>query len=96
MLRTLSLLSIAFVGCTLPNPDHCLHRSADANAWCAEHEPARPYCSPCTAEHHGCVVESPMTTECPEYTAEPVETSGSDSSDSDESDSDESDSDTST
>lgn len=92
MLRAFSLHSIAFAAgllaaaCTLPNPDHCLHRSADANAWCAEHEPERPYCSPCAGDHHGCVAESPIPAECPEYSAEPVESS--DSSDSDTSDSD--------
>lgn len=67
--------------CTLPNPDHCLHRSADANAWCAENEPGLAYCSPCSAEHHGCVAESPTAAECPEYSAEPIE-SDSDSADS--------------
>lgn len=64
---------LAFAACTLPNPDHCLHRSADANAWCAEHQPTRPFCSPCAAENYGCVAESPSSSECPEYTGEPLE-----------------------
>jgi hypothetical protein len=81
---------LAFAACTLPNPDHCLHRSADANAWCAEHEPTRPFCSPCVAENHGCVTESPTPAECPEYTAEPVESeSGSESTDADTTDTNE-------
>lgn len=78
---------LAFAACTLPNPDHCLHRSADANAWCAEHEPALPFCSPCAAENHGCVADSPTSAECPEYSAEPLESESDtdgDGSDSDE------------
>lgn len=66
----LALMLGASVGaCTLPNPDHCLHRSADADAWCAEHEGERPWCSPCAAEHHGCVAEAPL--DCPEYSPAP-------------------------
>jgi hypothetical protein len=77
--RVVLLLSLAFgsglaaAACVLPNPEHCLHRSADGNAWCAEHEPGLPFCSPCAAENHGCVAEAPTAAECPEYTAEPVE-----------------------
>lgn len=80
--------ALAFAACTLPNPDHCLHRSADANAWCAEHEPDRPFCSPCAGENHGCVAEAPTLAECPEYTADPVESESDtavDASDTDDS-----------
>lgn len=75
--------------CTLPNPDHCLHRAADADAWCAQADSARPYCSPCASEHHGCVAELPL--ECPTYSPAPSDESSSEgeseSSDSDSSES---------
>ncbi|EDM75280.1 hypothetical protein PPSIR1_41279 [Plesiocystis pacifica SIR-1] len=55
--------------CVLPNPDHCLHKAVDTNAWCAEQDAERPYCSPCAGDHHGCVAEEPTQSSCPEYSA---------------------------
>lgn len=81
-------LGLSLGACRLPNPDHCLHKAADANGWCAERDPATPFCSPC-AEHNGCVAEEPSEDECPEYTAPaPAESSESESSDLESSDSD--------
>lgn len=80
----LSLTLVMLVGaCTLPNPDHCLHRAADADGWCAQVDPARPYCSPCASEHHGCVAELPL--ECPAYSPAPSESDESTSDESSES-----------
>lgn len=53
--------------CTVPNTDHCLHKDFDSNAWCGEHVPDRPFCSPCDGEEHGCVAQEPTAEECPEY-----------------------------
>ena len=63
------LFFLAFVAgaCRIPNPDHCVHRHIDSDAWCAETSPERPYCSPCAAEHHGCVDAPPDAEECPAY-----------------------------
>ena len=89
MVRRLALVlgfgsGFVAAACTLPNPDHCLHRSADGNAWCAENQPELPFCSPCAGENHGCVAEAPTSSECPEYTAEPVESESDSQTDSDE------------
>ena len=54
-------------GCVVPNPDHCLHRAIDANAWCAETFDDRGFCSPCEAENFGCVGAEPTAQECPSY-----------------------------
>lgn len=63
-------------GCRVPNEDHCLHKAVDSNEWCAENEEGRDFCSPCEAEHHGCVKEEPTEKECPEYTVPPLEETG--------------------
>ena len=78
-------LAFAFVSglvasaCVLPNPDHCQNLDADPNAWCStRYADERPYCSPCEAEHHGCVAAEPSEDECPEYTPEPAPQTDSD------------------
>lgn len=58
---------VAGAACRLPNEDHCVHRADDSDAWCAGHDPALPYCSPCAAEDHGCVAAPPDPEECPAY-----------------------------
>ncbi|MCY1054402.1 hypothetical protein [Nannocystis sp. SCPEA4] len=69
------ILAFAAGGCRIPNPDHCVHRDVDSDAWCAEHSPARPYCSPCAAEAHGCVKTLAEVEACPAY--EPDDGTGS-------------------
>lgn len=69
------LLAFAAGACTIPNPDHCVHRDVHSDAWCAENSPARPWCSPCVAEDHGCVEDPPDPDACPAY--EPDTTGGS-------------------
>lgn len=54
-------------GCELPNPDHCINRSNDANAWCAQRDPAFPVCSPCYELNAGCVAREPSKARCPPY-----------------------------
>jgi hypothetical protein len=54
-------------GCVVPNPDHCLHRAIDANAWCAETFDDRTFCSPCVGDNFGCVGTEPTAEECPSY-----------------------------
>ncbi|MFO7565718.1 MAG: hypothetical protein R6X02_23955 [Enhygromyxa sp.] len=78
-----ALLTVAFSlglgasACVLPNPDHCQNLALDADAWCsAQHGDARPYCSPCTAEHNGCVAEEPSEAECPQYSPRPESETG--------------------
>jgi hypothetical protein len=75
-----SLLAVGFVvgvgasACTLPNPNHCYNLAADPHVWCTAHYgEERPYCSPCTAEHNGCVSEPPSEDECPGF-SRPAET----------------------
>lgn len=59
--------------CTVPNPDHCLHKDFDSNAWCAENQEGRPYCSPCEGENNGCVATEPTESECPSYSVPPAD-----------------------
>ncbi|MDC0716067.1 hypothetical protein [Nannocystis bainbridge] len=63
------LFVLAFLAgaCRIPNPDHCVHRDVHSDAWCADNSPARPYCSPCVAEGHGCVADPPDSDDCPAY-----------------------------
>lgn len=80
----LTLVAAALAGaiasaCRVPNEDHCLHKATDSNAWCAENEEGRDFCSPCEAENHGCVKEEPSEKECPEYTVPPLEETGTES-----------------
>ena len=96
MMRRFALLCAFALGaistalsCRVPNVDHCLHRAADSNAWCAEVDEDRPFCSPCVGENFGCVKSEPTEDECPEYTVPPEET-GTDESGTDESGTDES------
>jgi len=57
----------ALAACRDVNRDHCLHRAADPDAWCAKNAPTAPFCSPCALENHGCVAAAPTTAECPAY-----------------------------
>lgn len=54
-------LGYTLAACEVQNRDHCLHKSATPNAWCAEQEPGYEFCSPCADadERHGCVAEEP-------------------------------------
>lgn len=54
-------------GCRISNDDHCVHKAIESDAWCAENEPGRPFCSPCEGERHGCVEDPPDADECPAY-----------------------------
>ncbi len=65
------LLLLAPSGCRVINADHCLHRAAAHDAWCAHEDPATPFCSPCEADNHGCVAAAPAADECPEYEPDP-------------------------
>lgn len=59
--------------CVMPNPNHCQNLALDPNVWCSAHYGEdRPFCSPCTAEHNGCVSEEPSEAECPEYSPRPA------------------------
>ena len=80
-------LALGGASCILPNPDHCLHKAVDTNAWCAEAHPDRPWCSPCEATHNGCVAEEPSPESCPEYSASPPADTGTDSDSDSDSDS---------
>lgn len=68
---------LALAACRLPNPDHCVHKHVDSDAWCARDQPERPFCSPCAEERHGCVAAAPAEDECPAY--EPDSTGAADS-----------------
>ena len=70
-------LGLGLGACRLPNRDHCFNAAIDGDAWCAEEDPERPWCSPCAYDdaHHGCVAEQPNAEECPLYTS-PAVTSG--------------------
>lgn len=80
----LPLLAVAAVAgalasCRVPNRDHCLHKAVDSNAWCASIDEERSFCSPCEAEHQGCVKDEPTAEECPAYSAAPADETGSSS-----------------
>jgi hypothetical protein len=77
----LGSIAAIVAACRVPNTDHCLHQAIDANAWCVDHEEGRDFCSPCEAEHHGCVNEEPTEDECPEYSAPAPAETGSDTGD---------------
>lgn len=82
MSRTLLALALGCalgLGCRISNEDHCVHKAIESDAWCAENEPKRPFCSPCAAARHGCVADPPDPDECPEYTPDSAGSSGSDS-----------------
>lgn len=66
-MRPVLLAMALLAGCRLPNPDHCVHKHVDSDAWCARNAPDRPYCSPCVEEEHGCVAARPDPDECPAY-----------------------------
>lgn len=76
-MRPVLLAILALAACELPNPDHCVHKHIDSDDWCARDDPARPYCSPCEIERHGCVAARPSASECPAY--EPDSTGADDS-----------------
>lgn len=50
--------------CRTENPDHCLHKAEDADAWCTIEHTGVPYCSPCEAEMNGCVAKPPTPEVC--------------------------------
>lgn len=61
-------LALALAGaCRISNEDHCVHKDLDADAWCAANVKDRPFCSPCEADHHGCVAQQPGNSDCPAY-----------------------------
>ena len=70
----LPLAALALLGCRLPNEDHCLHKDEDANAWCAQRDADRPFCSPCEIEQQGCVQAEPTEDSCPDYTSPGTDT----------------------
>jgi len=55
------------LACRISNEDHCVHKSIDSDAWCAQSVPGQPFCSPCEAVDHGCVAARPDDEACPEY-----------------------------
>ncbi len=66
-LRLVRLLALApALACEISNDDHCVHKAIESDAWCAEFDPGRPFCSPCEAVAHGCVADRPD--DCPDYT----------------------------
>ncbi len=70
----LAPLLLALVACRLPNEDHCLHKDVDANGWCAQQDPDRPFCSPCAEDRNGCVATEPTEESCPSYTSPGTDT----------------------
>ncbi|MBK7828899.1 hypothetical protein [Nannocystis sp.] len=64
----LALLGLALgLACHISNEDHCVHKAIESDAWCAAQSPARPFCSPCEAQGHGCVAVAPDPEVCPAY-----------------------------
>lgn len=61
------VLGLALGACRISNEDHCVHKSIDADAWCADNVEGRPFCSPCASSSHGCVAERPDDADCPAY-----------------------------
>ncbi len=57
--------TLAASACRSKNPDHCLHKAEDADAWCSIQHTGLPYCSPCEAELNGCVAKPPDPELCP-------------------------------
>lgn len=55
------------LACHISNEDHCVHKAIESDAWCAAQDPARPFCSPCEAQAHGCVAVAPDADACPAY-----------------------------
>lgn len=55
--------------CRIADPEHCLHKASQPDAWCAETWPEAPYCSPCLAssDHNGCVPAQPDPDVRPDY-----------------------------
>ncbi len=78
-----ALLGLALgLACRVSNEDHCVHKSLDSDAWCAEAVPGKPFCSPCEAVDHGCVAARPNDDDCPAYMPDSSgETSDSDTTD---------------
>jgi hypothetical protein len=64
-------LALGAWSCRLPNKDHCSNQDVPGNAWCAQRNPATPYCSPCTASYDGCVPFVP--TSCATFATGPEE-----------------------
>ncbi len=62
-----ALMLFGLSTCKVRNLDHCLHKQADSNAWCAQEYDARRYCSPCESANHGCVAQEPTNEICPDY-----------------------------
>ena len=67
MRPVLLVIGLLVAGCRLPNPDHCVNKHVDSDAWCARNLEGRPYCSPCVEEDHGCVAARPDPDACPAY-----------------------------
>jgi hypothetical protein len=77
VLRLVCLLGLALgLACKISNDDHCVHKAIESDAWCAEFDPVRPFCSPCEAVDHGCVADQPDPAECPDYTPDSLATTG--------------------
>lgn len=75
----LALLGLALgLACHISNDDHCVHRAIESDAWCAAQDPARPFCSPCEAQAHGCVAAAPDPDACPAYSPDGETMTGTD------------------
>ncbi|HFE46153.1 MAG TPA: hypothetical protein ENJ18_11780 [Nannocystis exedens] len=59
------LYALVTSACRSENPNHCLHKAEDADAWCSIEHTGLPYCSPCEAKMNGCVAEPPTAELCP-------------------------------
>lgn len=70
----IAVITMTAAACRLPNPDHCVHKAVDSDAWCAENVPARPHCSPCAHDDHGCVAAPPDPEDCPTYAPDAAST----------------------
>lgn len=66
LLAAAALAGGALGACRDINPDHCLHKAEDADAWCSVNTTGTPFCSPCVADNHGCVADPPGEDGCPE------------------------------
>lgn len=48
------------IGCIVANPNHCVNRDADGNAWCKALDSEKPFCNPCSGVNDGCQGTEPQ------------------------------------
>lgn len=60
LLASVLCLAFAASGCIVANPNHCVNRDADGNAWCKAQDAEKPFCNPCSGVNDGCQDTEPQ------------------------------------